>query len=76
MRVTTTIDEALAERARQVAKSLNKSMSAFVSEAVRLRLEQLEQDNAYRELEGLVGEGFAKDSYKQSLRDMRDTCLL
>lgn len=72
MRVTTTIDDALVEQAQSVAKSLNKSLSAFVSEAVRLRLEQLEQDAAYSELEALVSEGFAKESYKQSLRDMRD----
>lgn len=72
MRVTTTMDDQLAERVQSEARSLNESVSAFVAAAVRLRLEQLEEAAAYAALEDLVGEGFAKKSYKQVLRDMRD----
>lgn len=73
MRVTTTIDDQLAKQAQTKARSLNESMSAFVSKAVRLRLEQLEEAAAYAELEALVGKGFAEKNYKEALRDMRDT---
>ena len=72
MRVTTTIDDQLAQQAQTKARSLNESMSAFVSKAVQLRLEQLERAAAYAALEELVGEGFADDSYKETLREMRD----
>ncbi|UCH26713.1 MAG: hypothetical protein JSV66_03430 [Trueperaceae bacterium] len=73
MRITTTIDDELAKRAQTAAKAREESLSAFVSEAVRLRLEQLERDAAFREIEALVGKGFAKDSYRESLRELRDT---
>lgn len=72
MRVTTTMDDHLAEQAQSKARSLNESMSAFVSKAVQLRLEHLEEEAAYRELEALVGEGFAEEGYKETLREMRD----
>lgn len=73
MRITTTLDSELARQAQAKAEALQESLSAFVSEAVRMRLEHLEQDAAYRDLEALVGPGFAKETYKQSLRNMRDT---
>ena len=72
MRVTTTIDDQLAKQAQIKARSLNESMSAFVSKAVQLRLEQLEEASAYEALEKLVGEGFADDGYREALREMRD----
>ena len=72
MRVTTTLDDRLAEQAQQKARSLNESMSAFVSEAVRLRLEQLEWTEAVEQLNDLVGDDFVKDDYQQAIRDMRD----
>ncbi len=73
MRITTTLDDQLASEAQTKARSLNESMSAFVSKAVKLRLEQLEEDEAYVALEALVGEGFAKPTYKEALREIRDT---
>ena len=72
MRVTTTLDDRLAKQAQQKARSLNESMSAFVSEAVRLRLEQLEWTEAVEQLNDLVGDDFVKDDYQQAIRDMRD----
>ena len=72
MRVTTNLDDDLAKQLQARAEALQESLATFVSEAVRLRLEHLEQEAAYRDLEALVGEGFAKKSYKQSLRASRD----
>ena len=72
MRITTTLDTDLAKQAQAKAEALRESLSAFVSKAVRMRLEQLEQDAAYRDLEALVKPDFAKESYRQSLRDLRD----
>ena len=72
MRITTTIDENLAKQAQETAEARQESLSAFVSEAVRLRLEQLEQESAFEALQSLVGKGFAKDDYKEVLRDIRD----
>ena len=73
MRITTTIDDDIAKQAQAVAEARLESLSAFVSEAVRLRLEQLEQEAAFEELQALVGEGFAEEGYRQSLRSLRDT---
>ena len=72
MRVTTTIDDQLAKEAQAKAQSLNESMSAFIAEAVKLRLEQLGEAAAHAELEALVGEGFAEPTYKEVLREVRD----
>lgn len=72
MRITTTIDDDLAKQAQKAAEAREESLSAFVSEAVRFRLEQLEQEQAFEVLQSLVDKDFAKDSYKESLRAIRD----
>ena len=72
MRITTTLDEALAKEAQKTAKRLDESMSAFVSEAVRLRLEKLKKEAAFKELKTLVRPDYALESYKESLRQLRN----
>ena len=64
MRVIITIDDELVQKARATASKQQKSLSAFISETVRLRIERLEREQAFRILENLRSDDFAKENYK------------
>ena len=72
MRVTVHVPDPLGEEAEQIAASKGVSVSSLYAEAVARHLQTLKREEAFRELDKLVGAPVAPDFDEQLAALRRD----